>query len=263
MRPLCPTRWTLNDVAVSRFLHCYNSICNTLEFVGNDKTERGEARAIANGLLEKMEEFDFYYFLNVLSQILNIMDSVNTKLQKVGTSITEAQNLTDFMRKSLQNLKNKFTLNWKQYISEANALNLQPPRLPRGRRTTIANHDRTPSDIDLEEHYISYITDIFGKVDSIIEERSQGAFLENLVQIDVKLISDTIAWDQGNWNEDNIRKDMNSYDIIQYLWPKDINIRRLLRQLMTLIDYFKSQDAKLKLHTFTELITLLKTHTAA
>ena len=156
-----------SQVSVERKIHTLqlHSICLTIKWLAKHGLAlRGHRVGSSNfqSLLELLSKFDTSLNTWLKRKKCNTSSNIQDE-KKVGTSITEVQNLTDFMRKSLQNLKNKFTLNWKQYISEANALNLQPPRLPRGRRTNIANHDRTPSDIDLEEHYTSCITDIFGK----------------------------------------------------------------------------------------------------
>ena len=60
------------------------------------------------GYFYKMEGFQFYFLSGCAFEILNIMDSANIKLQKVGTSIREAENSTDYMRSLLNILKRKF-----------------------------------------------------------------------------------------------------------------------------------------------------------
>lgn len=60
------------------------------------------------GYFYKMEGFQFYFLSGCAFEILNIMDSANIKLQKVGTSIREEENSTDYMRSLLNILKRKF-----------------------------------------------------------------------------------------------------------------------------------------------------------
>ena len=50
---LCPTRWCVRVVALSRLLACYGEMLQTFRALESDRTVKGETRAKVAGLLKK------------------------------------------------------------------------------------------------------------------------------------------------------------------------------------------------------------------
>lgn len=73
------TRWSGHKKAVDSVLKNYEMITKTLNDVKNDTAKKfdGEDKAIATGILQSMQKFDFVFMLKFLNQLFNIIEPAN------------------------------------------------------------------------------------------------------------------------------------------------------------------------------------------
>lgn len=132
LRPLCPTRWTVRNVAIGALLRNYQSAYETIDHVNQDLA--GENSSRAGGVLELMKQFATYFGLKVLYAIFSGLEQVSRTLQSKEINIQEARLSVRLGRKYLAGLRNDevFMDIFKKAQKEADDLGfVEEPRLPR------------------------------------------------------------------------------------------------------------------------------------
>lgn len=99
--------------------------------------EKSEAGAKANGYVEKIYSFDFYFLLKILINIFVNIEVLNTNIQKVNINIADAMKKINCLIETLQTQRNNFENLWEQIDTEKNNFNIEEPVLPRKRKLPL------------------------------------------------------------------------------------------------------------------------------
>lgn len=92
IRPMCPTRFTVKFHSLSAINKQLEVIAEALTVITDESSDRKIA-AHANGFLEKLGQFEFYFNLKLSLQIFELTDRLSTQLQQKKMSTGQSYNL--------------------------------------------------------------------------------------------------------------------------------------------------------------------------
>ena len=131
LRPLCPTRWTCSEAALSSVLSNYNALQETLVGVATDKTARPDIRSKANGFAKLMSEFSFFYGLRLAHHIFLMTTPVMRAVQGEANSIAKNMALIEKLSEALAGQRTSHANFWTKTTEMAAELDVEEPRLKR------------------------------------------------------------------------------------------------------------------------------------
>ena len=104
IRPLCPTRFTVKFHTLSAINKQLEVLAESLAVIIEETADRKIA-AHANGFLEKLGQFDFYFNLQLSLQIFELTDRLSTQLQQKKMSTGQSYNLVKFTITQLNKMR--------------------------------------------------------------------------------------------------------------------------------------------------------------
>lgn len=105
IRPLCPTRFTVKFKALCGLKAQIKALQEALEILIEDTSDR-KISAHANGFIEKFNQFDFYFNLELSLQIFQVTDNLSTQLQGITISVGQSFNITKLTISQIKNWRN-------------------------------------------------------------------------------------------------------------------------------------------------------------
>ncbi|KAM4593578.1 zinc finger MYM-type protein 1-like [Odontesthes bonariensis] len=134
---LCPTRWCVRVVALSRLLACYGEMLQTFRTLEGDRTVKGETRAKVAGLLKKGTTTRTVFGLFACVTMFTPCESVARSLQGTKVTALGSMEAAKLLCQRLNTLRQDDTFadlvaKTKQY---AERYNLKPPHPVRTSKT--------------------------------------------------------------------------------------------------------------------------------
>ena len=134
---LCPTRWCVRVVALSRLLACYGEMLQTFRTLESDRTVKGETRAKVAGLLKKGTTTRTVFGLFACVTMFTPCESVARSLQGTKVTALGSMEAAKLLCQRLNTLRQDDTFadlvaKTKQY---AECYNLKPPHPVRTSKT--------------------------------------------------------------------------------------------------------------------------------
>ena len=141
LKQLSQTRWASRKRALTSLVETYEFVLEALEFIAlTDKTPSG---LNARPLLKSIEEFEFVFVLQVLTEIYDRTELLSEALQKSELEMDGAERLIIATRNSLKEISTdaNFKKMYKSCLDLANNLKIEQPKLPRQGRTFSRHKD--------------------------------------------------------------------------------------------------------------------------
>ena len=93
-------------------------------------------QARINGVKTQMENFNFFFRIELGERILKHTDNLSRTLQNGAYSAAEGQIVVELSVRTLQSMRddNSFDLFWAAVLSKSQRLQIAPPQLPRHRK---------------------------------------------------------------------------------------------------------------------------------
>lgn len=108
MRPFCPTRWTVKALSLNSVIHNYKNLTQYFEELA--ETDRTESGAKAAGFNRQLNQFDNFFMLNLLYQVLSCAETVNVALQKMNMNYFQSQMMLSGLKDCWNEKKFRFIL---------------------------------------------------------------------------------------------------------------------------------------------------------
>lgn len=100
LKPLCPTRWTVQVAAVHSVLKQYEAVLLSLEEMAS--TGSSQTTTKANGLLDRFQKGNTVLGLQLALEVLEEMECLNKSLQKRTITVADIQIAVDHVKTVLQ-----------------------------------------------------------------------------------------------------------------------------------------------------------------
>lgn len=112
----------------------YKAIMMFLNELGSDFSVNATVSAKASGFLQKMETFDFSFFLTMLIEIFHKIENLNRELQNSQLSVVDAFEKVDAIQYVLKlSRESKFDTIWDKTKASVKELDIEDAKLPRVR----------------------------------------------------------------------------------------------------------------------------------
>jgi len=132
LRPLCPTRWTVSNVAIDSVIKNYPALLEAFERISNE-SHYGRR---TNGVLTMLEKFSVYFGLKLSFLVFSATEQVSRALQAQNTTVQEALSAVKMAEAFFQRHRDDCTFD-RVYVTaenEAKQYNIEQPVLPCYRR---------------------------------------------------------------------------------------------------------------------------------
>ena len=100
LRPLCPTRWTVQTGAIGAVLSNYSTLCTVLEEVNS--TGHNEYAMKVGEILRMLEKFATFFGLKLCFMVFSSTEQLSCTLQGKDTTIQEAKGAAMLAESDLQ-----------------------------------------------------------------------------------------------------------------------------------------------------------------
>lgn len=258
LSPFCPTRWTVRVKSLKTFRDNYASLMDFFNDIADDPTSLPAHTSTACGFLRKLELFSFYFYLNILINIFEETEIVNTNLQAKNLHINESNDLISTLCASLIVSRNEDTFNgiWSTIIQKSKKLELEEPSIPRIRKMPRRYESQsTPHDFEIPEFYRKQYYEIIDQTVSSINERFDSDTMQLLNKMENFIINggpvdDISSFYSLDFDSERLVLHRNMlYDIMK-------TQKKTPKTVQNVVDFFKSKPENITL--FPELIKLMK-----
>ena len=134
LRPLCPTRWTCSEEALSSVTRNYDAIRAALDSIAEDRSTRPEVSTLASGFHRRMGTFDFLFGLELSLHLLRMTTPVMRAFQGRSQTLAANLKLAQALRDAVQAQRDQFDSFWLRAVETARKLGVGEPTLPRRSR---------------------------------------------------------------------------------------------------------------------------------
>lgn len=262
IRILCPTRWTVRAEALASIAENYKALQLTWG-TARDAVRDTEMRARIRGVAAQMEQFDFFFGIQLGRKLLNIVDNLSRSLQARTISACEGQTLVCMTQVTLQSMRNdeSFDLFW-DYIEQRRALvDVSSPTLPRRRkvprRLEVGEGDgEYPATV--EDHYRRIYFEAIDLITAAIDNRFQQKGFDMLQKLE------TILTTQQCQGSETVKEVIDFYGA-DFSHPDRLETQltllhtnlKLPTDLFSVFSYLKSLSSAEKLF-YTEVMKVVK-----
>ena len=236
MRPLCPTRWTVRHGAIEAVLKNYEALQDTFRSV--NETCHDDYGRRAGGLLAVMEKFDTYFGLQLVDLVFAATEQLSVSLQSKNTTIMEALHATKLARNHLTRLRDETTFDrfYEKTKSAASELTAEPT-LPRYRHKPRRLADGSlPHRYDsVESCHRHMFYEVLEVLVGVIDKRFNQESLKVPRAIEASLIKACRSDQEGETDDGPLVP-----PAVEKLYAKDLDLKRLKRQMKMLPDLVRS-----------------------
>lgn len=170
----CPTRWTVRVKSLKTVRSNYMALIDFFIEIINDPNMTASVTATARGLLDKVESFSFYFYLEVLITIFDRIEVLNTQLQLKDLHINESNALVDSLKNGLKASRNdeRFNEVWAGIIEKSKELELEEPNIPRLRKAPRRyDGQASPHEFQIPDYYRKQYYEIIDRTSASLDER--------------------------------------------------------------------------------------------
>lgn len=162
LKPFCPTRWCVRMKSLKSITENYEVLLLFLQELSD--SSQNEIGASASGHLKKLVQFENWFFLKSLIQILEKVELLNATLQSTQLNFKQAENSINDVLSCLKNMRTDdvFENFWSEIVLEAKRLKLDDPQLPRIRR--IPRRFDEGTDAHVFDNELCYYRKIFFEI---------------------------------------------------------------------------------------------------
>ena len=251
LRPLCPTRWTIRNVAIDAVLRNYPALLETFERISSESHDDYGRRA--NGVLTMLDKFSVYFGLKLSFLVFGATEQVSRTLQARDTTLQEALVAVNMAKLFLQRQRddNAFERFYVNAEKDAKQYNIEPV-MPRYRRPPRRLDDgasphvhKTPHDY-YRRQYFEVLDLLSGELTRRFDQKSLAA---------PKAIEEVLL--TACASQFTSADGFSIPEVIVNTYSQDINIDKLKVQLLMLPDLIKSYRSSQDLPHLT--VTSLRT----
>ena len=235
LRPLCPTRWTVRNVAIEAVVRNYSALLEAFEVIGRESHDDYDRRA--TGVLAMLEKFSVFFGLKLSYLVFGATEQVSHALQAKDTTVQEALSSAKMAEAFVQRQRSNdaFDRFYDSTVIEAQNYTMVPV-LPRYRRPPRRLDDGAdPYAFTTPKDY--YRRQYFEVLDFIKEELSRRFDQKSLAL--PKAVKQLLL----NASQDSDDMAISIPDVIVNAYSRDIDIAKLKRQLLMLPDLIKSYQS--------------------
>ena len=137
LRPLCPTRWTVRAESMQSVVDNYRVIMLTLDTISS--TDQSESGSKAAGLFRTFHCFSTYFGLKLGISVFERAEKLSKLLQSKHLTASAAKQAAADVIKSFNSDRSdiQYANFWSSATSEAKALDVDEPILPRRQRPSV------------------------------------------------------------------------------------------------------------------------------
>ena len=244
IRPLCPTRWTVRQGALSSILDNYEALQDTMTTVNQECHDDYGMRA--GGILAQLEKFDTLFGLSLSELVFGATEQVSRTLQGKNTSIMEALQATDLAQKHLKRLRSDEMFNrfYNNVETKSNGLT-SAPSLPRYRRApkrlddgSLPHRYETPKEFCRQTYF---------ELLDMVHVEMDRRFAQSSLKVPRALEKLLVGACNGEITT-------TLPELVETTYAKDVDIKKLLRQLQMLPDLVNAAKAR-PLHSPLQAVT--------
>ena len=246
---LCPTRWTIRTRSLSAVINSYKAIYDTLASIASDRNNKREIRDKANGLLNKMKQFESFFGLMVSKIIFRVCESVATTLQSPTITPQTTVHCIKALLETLQTQRDQFGVVFDNIKENATKIEvIEPPRLPRQRK--VPKHLQHG---DADSHIFTDVTDYFRVAYCEIIDSVKGEIDHRFNQPSYKILAgiESTILDAAN-NKCGAFNQVT--DLIKDLYSGDVDFCKLESELLLLGGFMKQALPGVKVVTSTDTV---------
>ena len=232
LRPLCPTRRTVRTAAIEAVLRNYPALVEALSHISDESHDDYGRRA--NGILSQLERFDTYFGLKLSLLVFSATEQTSKALQSKNTTVSEALNSAKMAQAFLcrQRQDSSFERFYATTIDEAQPYT-DEPALPRYKRPPkevdkgSAPHRFTkPSDY-FRIQYFEVLDLVAGEISRRFNQKSLA----------LPLAVEELLVTAVNHDDKAV---VLVPEIVVEAYSRDVNVKKLQRQLQMLPDLLAS-----------------------
>ena len=240
LRPFCPTRWVLQESALTSIKLNYLELWRFLDEIS--ASDRSEAGAKAASFSTQLSKFQTFFNLSTLLKIFTAIGTVNQALQASNLHLRQARNLITNLKILLQSFRNSFDDIWINVTQEAQELGIDGPVIPRTRRAPRRLEDGADghTSASAEQYYRFTFTELIDAALGGIENRFVSETWTFLSEVELALITKPVKT-----------------ELISTFYRSDLDAERLNLHVSMFHDLIQQQGRQVK--TFSDIVDILKT----
>ena len=234
LRPLCPTRWTVRNGAITAVLNNYSTLQSTLEEIHD--TGRDEYAMKAGGFSRQLQMFTTFFGPRLCQSIFAPTEQLSCVLQGKDTTVQEAREaaITTEMYLRRQRTEASFDHFYDEVVTDSATLTDEPV-LPRRHKLPKRINDGSSS------HQFASPKDMFRQIYfeafDVVSQEISNRFRQNDLEVVAEM--EQLLLESANGQQYPIS------DKIKSLYSSDLNIDRLILHLNMLPDLIKRYSAVL------------------
>jgi hypothetical protein len=147
LRPLCPTRMTMQANSMASLLDNYK---NVLELLDNLAAGNSDSASKAGGLSVRMEKFDFFFSLNLLHFVFDIIERLASAVQNPAVTMDAAVGAAELAVDKFKSVRTEegYEYFWLSVLRKQVSAGVDVPKIPRLRKP--------PHRLDQGAHPVAY-----------------------------------------------------------------------------------------------------------
>ena len=215
-----------------------NILPAALNEIENEATEY-KIKAVANGYIKQLCEFQFYIVLIISTTIFQITDRLSKQLQSIDVSTGEGVTMCGFTKACLLNMRSDIYFDdiWNSALELATGCDADEPKLPRKRKSplryeigaTDGDHYESP-----KQFYRALFYQVIDETVSSLVRRIEDKSIPVLSSVENILYA---AWTGAVINKCDLKDVTNHFG-------DDLNPDKLTSQLYTLNNLKKEEEIK-------------------
>jgi hypothetical protein len=185
LQPFCPTRWCMRASSLRSVKSNYAALKDFFHQLAD--SEMNDVGAKAEGLYAMFAKSDTYILLSILVSILDPLETVNAALQIPTLNFSDADKIITTLKELYAYRRRAgFDDVWRDICTEASALDLQEPALPRQRKIPkrLDGGSQQHQYGSPDEHYRQLYYEMIDGVIMTLNEHLEVETLNRLKQIE-------------------------------------------------------------------------------
>ena len=250
LKRLCETRWSSRYRSVHAVFYNYSAILETLTFISEEDTSKSGADA--NSLFLNVSTFQFFFYIKLLTALLEVTNVLSEYLQHEQINMREAKEVADSSILTLEGFRTdeKFNNFWTEACKAMTDHDLQEPTLGRSHRPPRRIAEGSSSGDAFSDAKQLYRVTYYELLDVLLEEL-KSRFKEQEVSVLISMEHIFVgAYSDTEPSEDSLQNLVTFY-------RSDIDERRLRNELKVFYTFVKQHVSAIPRDPIVQLAQLL------